>query len=191
MSSWSLSQRKQNSMGDFFISSCYLNNSLFFIPRLLSSCVVQAIKAGHKNDQRIWNCTLMSVIFVETFSNWKCKNKLVGYILKTSCFKTIKIMTLVRPILTISVSFLFFLSAWASQRLLLLLTLKILVYSHDSKCWLSFLNTQEFQATVKINNFFQNWKDQIIVDYLPDLVKFLFFHFMRLLFTSPRTNKTY
>lgn len=99
---------KQNSMGDFFISSCYLNNSLFFIPRLLSSCVVQAIKAGHKNDQRIWNCTLMSVIFVETFSNWKCKNKLVGYILKTSCFKTIKIMTLFRPILTISVSFLFF-----------------------------------------------------------------------------------
>lgn len=80
----------------------------FFIPRLLSSCVVQAIKAGHKNDQRIWNCTLMSVIFVETFSNWKCKNKLVGYILKTSCFKTIKIMTLFRPILTISVSFLFF-----------------------------------------------------------------------------------
>lgn len=108
MSSWSLSQRKQNSMEDFFISSCYLNNSLFFIPRLLSSCVVQAIKAGHKNDQRIWNCTLMSVIFVETFSNWKCKNKLVGYILKTSCFKTIKIMTLFRPILTISVSFLFF-----------------------------------------------------------------------------------
>lgn len=38
---------------------------------------------------------------------------------------------------------------------------------------------------------FQNWKDQIIVDYLPELVKFLFFHFMRLLFTSPRANKTY
>ena len=43
----------------------------------------------------------------------------------------------------------------------------------------------------KNKQIFQNWKDEIIVDYLPDLVKFLFFHFMRLLFTSPRTNKTY
>lgn len=109
MNSWSLSQRKQNSLGDFFITLCYLNNSLFFIPRLLYSCVVQAIKAlRRKNDQRIWNCTPVSVIFIETCSNWKCKNKLVGYILKTSCFKTNKIMTLFRPILKISVSFLFF-----------------------------------------------------------------------------------
>ena len=43
----------------------------------------------------------------------------------------------------------------------------------------------------KNEQIFQNWKDQIIVDYLPELVKFLFFHFMWLLFTSPRTNKTY
>lgn len=43
----------------------------------------------------------------------------------------------------------------------------------------------------KNKQIFQNWKDQIIVDYLPELVKLLFFHFMWLLFTSPRTNKTY
>lgn len=43
----------------------------------------------------------------------------------------------------------------------------------------------------KNKQIFQNWKDQIIVDYLPELFKFLFFHFMWLLFTSPRTNKTY